>query len=157
MKPSFRKAVPEDYDKILRLKKQVHAHHVQNRPDFFRNSDAPIDKKDLENDARDESVIFVTGQDEEIWGYASVKIISFKDHPIINDHRRYFIDDICIDTKHRGKGLGRFLMNRLESDCRERGIPFLDLNVWKFNHDAIRFYSNCGFEEIMVRMEKRMF
>lgn len=35
--------------------------------------------------------------ENEINGYALTKVIKFQDNPLIVDHERLFIDDLCID------------------------------------------------------------
>lgn len=45
-------------------------------------------------------------------------------------------------------------MKELESICKSNGFKYMDLNVWKFNSEAIDFYKRIGMKDIMIRMEK---
>lgn len=157
MKINFRKAIIADYDEILRLKKQVHEFHYNNRPDFYKISDLPLNQKGYEEMLKDsEYEFYIVESEERICGYAIIKIIKFKNNPLIDDHNRCFIDDICVDQALRRKGIGQMLLENLEMECKSKGIKYMDLNVWNFNKQAIDFYRKFGMKEIMYRMEKRI-
>ncbi len=157
MNPDFRKATLYDFDDILLLKRQVHDFHHKNRPDFYKAVTSPLEKNEYESFlTSNESEVYVLEFSGKICGYAFVKIIKFKDNPLINDHTRFYIEDICIDESFRKKGFGKFFMRELENECKSKGIKFMDLTVWKFNDEAFDFYRRNGMKEIMARMEKRI-
>ena len=49
------------------------------------------------------------------------------------------------DAAHRGRGLGRALMDFLELEARRRGYACLALQVWEFNQAAQAFYARIGY------------
>ena len=49
MNPDFRKALSNDFDDILLLKKQVHDFHQKNRPDFYKAVTSPLEKNEYES------------------------------------------------------------------------------------------------------------
>jgi len=101
-----------------------------------------------------DNFIYIVGSGEKIYGYAITKVISYHANPLIVDHKRLFIDDIIIDPEYQKKGIGKFLMDKLESVCRSEGYNYLDLNVWIFNTEAIGFFRKQGMRESILRMEK---
>jgi ribosomal protein S18 acetylase RimI-like enzyme len=153
----LRKAILSDFDEILIMKRQSHKFHYQNRPDFYKNTDTVITKEEFENmlNSHDDE-IYVVDCDKKICGYAFVKIIKFKENQIIQDHERFFIDDIFVDKNIRNKGIGQFIMSELETECKLKGIKYIDLTVWSFNENAFQFYKNNSMKEIIYRMEKRI-
>jgi len=157
MNTNFRKATLFDFEDILLLKRQVHDFHFKNRPDFYKNTVSLFDKSEFENILKNNEIeIFVLEFNRKICGYAFVKIIKFKDNSLINDHDRFYIEDICIDKNLRKRGLGKFLMSELETVCRSKGLKHMDLTVWNFNEDALGFYTMFGMRQIMTRMEKEI-
>jgi ribosomal protein S18 acetylase RimI-like enzyme len=155
MKAKFRKASINDYNSISILRKQIHDYHSYHRPDFYKNKELPFPKDEFESlFESSESKIYVVESGDKIYGYAITKVLSFQSNPLIVDHKRLFIDDIIIDPENRKKGIGRFLMKKLESVCRSEGYNYLDLNVWSFNTEAIDFYRKHGMRESILRMEK---
>ena len=47
-----------------------------------------------------------------------------------------------------GRGVARALMNRVETEARERGARTLWLAVWERNERAKAFYRKCGFADV---------
>ncbi len=157
MKVIFRKAKESDYDAILKMKRESYNWHHTNRPDFYKYSELPMDKKEYEGLLNSQEYdIYAVESDNKICGYAIIKVMSFTDNPLILDHKRLFIDDIYIDPSFRKKGIGKFLMKELESICKSQGFKHMDLNVWNFNTEAINFYKKTGMKEIIIRMEKKI-
>ncbi len=59
------------------------------------------------------------------------------------------IDDMWIDSNHRGKGYGRKLLEDLEERFKGKGFNNINLVTNQFN--APGFYEKCGFELEFVR------
>ncbi|RJE90297.1 GNAT family N-acetyltransferase [Paenibacillus sp. 1011MAR3C5] len=57
---------------------------------------------------------------------------------------------MAIVEKHRGKGLGKQLIERLIEQLRLDGIDRLSLSVDPSNETAVRLYTRYGFKEIGV-------
>ena len=152
---TFRKGISIDFEEILELKKQIHSFHFSSRPDFYKFSETPIEKSEFENILKNESFnVFVAESKNKIYGYAITKAISIENNPLIINHKRLFIDDICVDPKYRKRGIGKFILENLETICKSTGYSYLDLNVWNFNTTAIDFYKRNGMTETIIRMEK---
>jgi ribosomal-protein-alanine N-acetyltransferase len=59
--------------------------------------------------------------------------------------------NLTLRSDFRGKGLGRFLMRRLEQTCKEMDISKIVLEVAETNYVALALYKNCGFIKVGVR------
>jgi ribosomal protein S18 acetylase RimI-like enzyme len=70
--------------------------------------------------------------------------------------RYVFLYDIEIDEAHRGRGLGRAALLRLEDEVRARGLDRIELNVFGGNEAARNLYRSLGFEESSVLMGKNL-
>jgi ribosomal protein S18 acetylase RimI-like enzyme len=57
-----------------------------------------------------------------------------------------FVYDIFVEEKSRGKGIGKMLMEKAESYCREKGFSRIALSVSAANDSAMRLYSRMGFK-----------
>ena len=60
-----------------------------------------------------------------------------------------YIQDMWVDSKFRGKGYGRKLLDDLENRFRGKGFNNINLVTNAFN--ASEFYKKCGFELEFVR------
>lgn len=54
------------------------------------------------------------------------------------------------EEKYRGRGIGRPAIEFLENKCRELKLARIELGVFSFNHNAIKFYKNMGYKEFAV-------
>jgi ribosomal-protein-alanine N-acetyltransferase len=55
--------------------------------------------------------------------------------------------DIAVHSDFRGRGVGRLLVERVLTDCREGGADFVSLEVRPSNTIAIALYRQMGFVE----------
>lgn len=63
-----------------------------------------------------------------------------------------YIDDMWIDSAHRGKGYGRKLLQDLED--RFEGTGFNNINLVTSAFNAPEFYKKCGFSVEFIRENK---
>jgi ribosomal protein S18 acetylase RimI-like enzyme len=67
-----------------------------------------------------------------------------------------FVYDVEIDVDHRGRGLGRAVMELIEERARAEGVEAIELNVFGGNAVARALYRSLGYEEAAVTMVKRV-
>lgn len=58
---------------------------------------------------------------------------------------------IAVDPAHRGRGLGRLLLEACQRDLADQGLVHLFLEVRVSNADAIRLYRTCGWKPCGTR------
>lgn len=58
------------------------------------------------------------------------------------------IHKLYINPSSQGQGIGQILLKKLEVYGRLNAFKLLTLNVNKYNHSAIRFYTKQGFSKI---------
>lgn len=56
------------------------------------------------------------------------------------------IEDVVVDEKYRGKGIGKALMEKLIEIAKKRGVQHIDLTSRLEREDANAFYQRLGFE-----------
>lgn len=61
---------------------------------------------------------------------------------------KLYISKIYLKAEKRGKGLGKFLLNRAVELAEQNGKKSIYLNVNKYNTDSIAFYERMGFVKI---------
>lgn len=64
-----------------------------------------------------------------------------------------YIDDIWVDSPHRGKGYGKQLIAELENKFKGKG--FNNINLVTSAFQAPEFYSKCGFIPEFTRENKK--
>ena len=58
-----------------------------------------------------------------------------------------YIEDLYIDEKYRGMGMGSKILSFIADLALKRGCSVLEFSVLKWNKPSIRFYKNLGAEE----------
>jgi diamine N-acetyltransferase len=81
--------------------------------------------------------------DNELVGY--LKINDAPAQSDINDPESIEVERIYVRKKHKGKGLGKVLMDYALQQAKEKKKYFVWLGVWEKNKDAISFYKKMGF------------
>jgi len=90
---------------------------------------------------------FVIKEDEKLLGFASIHVI--------NKINRVscLIEDVVIDSKYRGKGLGKLLINHLIKFSKSLDSDKIILNSKESN---TKFYEKLGFKKNETQMIIRL-
>lgn len=67
-----------------------------------------------------------------------------------------WIYDISVDADHRGRGLGRGLLDALHAAARDLGATSMALNVFGDNRTAIRLYETSGYAVTAQQMRREL-
>ena len=150
----IRYAMEKDIEKIEDLLSQVDMVHHNGRPDIFKigNKYSEEELKELLNNKQRPILVSVNESDEVI-GYCFGIFQQHKDNSILTDIKTLYIDDLCVDEKFRGKGVGKELYEAALSLAKEKGCYNLTLNVWSCNESAMRFYESMGLIPQKIGME----
>jgi ribosomal protein S18 acetylase RimI-like enzyme len=76
-----------------------------------------------------------------------------KDDQLLQDIKKLYIDDICVDEAARGKHVGKALYDYVHDYAQSIGCYNITLNVWEGNEPAICFYRNMGMQVQKTTME----
>ena len=150
----IRYAMEKDIEKIEDLLSQVDMVHHNGRPDIFKigNKYSEEELKELLNNKQRPILVSVNATDEVV-GFCFGIFQQHKDNSILTDIKTLYIDDLCVDEKFRGKGVGKELYEAALSLAKEKGCYNLTLNVWSCNESAIRFYESMGLIPQKIGME----
>ncbi len=154
----IRKAQEKDIERINELLYQVCMIHHQGRPDLFRAGARKYSEQQLIDILHDEKTpVFAAVDDNDtLMGYAFCIFKETKGDNILTDIKSLYIDDLCVDEKFRGKGVGKALYQAVKKFARENGCYNLTLNVWSRNTSAHEFYLRCGFTPQKTMMEEKL-
>ena len=152
---TIRFACEKDIPQMLDLLLQVGEVHHQIRPDLFRAGAQKYDETALKRLLKNpDRPILAAEEDGKMVGYAFCILQITKDDPVLCDRRVLYIDDLCVDESHRGRGIAGALYCRSLELAKELSCDAVTLNVWWGNDNALRFYENCGLQKQKIGMEK---
>jgi ribosomal protein S18 acetylase RimI-like enzyme len=141
-----------DIEKILVLEKQVYEIHSKARPDWINKF--PLNYNYIEDLLQNNNnKIFLAEENGKIIGFCIINIRKIKEHHLFHDMKILEIDDICIDQKCRKRGIGKLFFEEAKRVAKEINAKFIELMVWEFNQDAIKFYEKMGMKTRIRRME----
>ena len=152
----IRKAEIEDFNKVHRLIIQVHKLHVKERTDIYKDVD-PMNFEEFKNELSNSNNIYLVAQlENKIVGICFSQIKEISNNRIMKDRKILNIGDICVDEKYQRNGIGKKLYNQIVQIAKEKNIHNVELMVWNFNKNAIKFYENLGMNVKNLKFEQKI-
>jgi ribosomal protein S18 acetylase RimI-like enzyme len=151
----IREACINDYDDIAKLVREVHYLHVMGRPDDYKDCENPLNKDTYLELLSGESHMIYVAENEllQITGYTILKKLHRKNHEIMQDKAILYIEDLCVGSSFRRRGIGKALFNQAKECFKDLGFDSIELMVWTFNEGAIEFYESIGMKPKFIRYE----
>ena len=154
---NIRKADHRDIPGIIELLKQVGQVHHHIRPDIFRAGAQKYDEAALAAILADPMrPIFVAVAGSFVLGYCFCIHENIQGDPVLTDRKELYIDDLCVDERHRGQGIARAIYAHTVDYAKSCGCTNLTLNVWAGNDNARRFYELAGMTPRKTYMEMKL-
>ena len=153
---NIRKMEINDYKQVHNLIEQVHDLHLKHRADIYRDKD-PISFEDFSQFVNDSNyVCYVAEKDKNIVGEVIAVKKEIKEEKVFKHRVVIFIEDICVDVEYRRQGIGKTLYEKVLLYAKDNNIDSIELVVWSFNNDAIRFYEELKMTQKNVRYEYKV-
>lgn len=152
---NIRLATVKDVDRLQDLLLSVQNLHAEGRPDvFIYGTRKYTDKNVLDIIKGENSPVYVGEIDGEVMAYAFCEIKISKGTQNLKPLKTFYIDDLCVDEKYRGKGFGTKIYEYVKHKAKEYGCYHLTLNVWHLNQSAVKFYQKLGMKPLKSTMEQ---
>ena len=154
----IRIAKKEDLGQLINILEQISQIHYESRPDIFKKKSKMQVKEDaigIMND-KDKKVLVAIDNTSKIYGVLIYKIKEVKNHINLKESKILWIDELGVDEKYRGKGIGRCLMEEASIISKKLNCQRIELNCWDFNKKAISFYEKFGMSLQRRIMEKEI-
>jgi len=104
--------------------------------------------------ADQDGTLFVAEDAGQVVGFAAVQSRVVNEDADESDYHFALISDLGVNESHRGRGIGRALIEACEAFAREREAHWLRIAVLGRNTLARGLYERCGFEDCQVLLEK---
>ena len=151
------RAAQSDIGGILRLLSQVLQIHAEIRPDIFVSGTTKYTESQLREIIVDDSrPVFVAKQAGEVCGYAFCVIREADFKTTMKPKKSVYIDDFCVDSSARGRGMGRTLFEFVKKWAKSIGCADITLAVWEGNGNARAFYDKMGMTPRETIMELKL-
>ncbi|MBQ6380152.1 MAG: GNAT family N-acetyltransferase [Clostridia bacterium] len=152
---NIRTAQKKDTASILHLLSQVLEIHAALKPELFISGTTKYTEAELAAIFADSSRRTYVAEDEsgQVVGYAFCQLIEYRNLNHIVPHTELYIDDLCVDSSARGKGIGKALFAYVKEQAKAMGCLDITLNVWEGNTGAKAFYEAMGMQPKETKME----
>jgi len=152
----IRKAKISDFQGIHNLIMQVHKLHVNERNDIYKDVD-PMDFEEFRTELSNSNNIYLIAElENEIVGICFSQIKEISNNKIMKNRKILHIENICVDENHQKKGIGKKLYKQIVQLSKEKNIDNIELMVWGFNENAIKFYKNLGMNIKNLKFEQKI-
>ncbi len=144
----------EEPEQINRLRKQVNELHCKGRPDIFRSGfcremqDVIFDMLESED-----SDIIVAERNGVICGFACVEYAVKPLSPYNLERKYYHIVEFGVDEKYRQQGVASEMLDFIREEAKKKNYDKIELDMWEFNENALKFYEAVGFRTYRRYME----
>ena len=150
-----RNAEQKDIPRILELLVEVDMVHHEKRPDIFKGPATKYNAEQLsEIISNSRTPVFVCADEQDVpLGHAFCIAKQEIGNSVLTDIKTLYIDDICVHSKARGKGVGKRLFDHTAAYAKANGFYNITLNVWSCNESALGFYEAMGLVPQKIGME----
>jgi ribosomal protein S18 acetylase RimI-like enzyme len=101
---------------------------------------------------RPDVIVLVAERDGAVVGY-SYAGLEGRDYMALRDAAGALYD-LVVDPAHRGRGIGRLLLDATLDALEARGAPRVVLSTAEHNEPAQRLFATAGFRRTMVEMTR---
>ena len=151
---TVRFANENELGRVNELRAQVNALHVAGKPEVFKPG-FPQELQDyvnvIWNDPNKD--IVVAELDGVVCGYAVINYVNRPENPYMFERRYLDIDEFGVDEAFRRRGAATAMIDFIRALAAEKGYSRVELNMWEFNEDALKFYEAVGFTTYRRYME----
>ena len=147
-------ATLSDREAINELALQVHAMHVQWRPDLYEMVEELYPEQRVKEAIAQRS-LYVAKVDGLVVGYVSARMRAV-DFPGVVKRKIMLIEEFAVEESCRGNGIGTEMMRDLRALAKAFRCTDLQLSVYPQNDDAVGFYQKCGLMIQSITMQSKV-
>ncbi|MEG0283884.1 MAG: GNAT family N-acetyltransferase [Erysipelotrichales bacterium] len=136
----FKEIEINDYEEFKLISEEILDKHIKNRPDIYKKGN-PLSNEYFLFLLNDEDTISIKAvYDNKIVGISVIEIKDAPISPIVHEREFAFIDTFGVLKEYQGQGIGQRLFDKSIEYIKMMGINKVELLVWEFNEQAIKFY-----------------
>ena len=146
-------ATKQDREAVERLAKQVHALHVQWRPDLY-TMPGELYPQELFSEMIRKRELYVAKIDGIVAGYCRL-VMKQASGIGIAPRKVMLIDQFCVDEPLQNHGIGTQMAAEIRVLAKAFGCTDLQLGVYPQNDAAVSFWQKCGFMIQSITMQRK--
>jgi diamine N-acetyltransferase len=154
MKVVIREATRADANIISSLNIDVQATHASAMPRWFKPAGPDTFPPDVVADLLGDpsNLVFIAEVESSPAGYAYAEIVDRPETSFNYAYQMVYVHHISVRPTHQRQGVGRTLLEAVQTAASKRDIRMISLDVWTFNIGARAFFSRSGFKTRSERL-----
>lgn len=154
---AIRPAVVADAECLARLNGSVHARHLQERPEFFRATDAhELAAWFRELLPKPTTRCWIAAVDALAAGYVLMREHQRPATVFCRPRHWHEIEQIGVEPSFRRQGIGHALIRTALAAAAETSASDVELASWSFNREAHALFARSGFAPRLARFDLRL-
>lgn len=152
---NIRKAKKADFDKILKLAKELHEAELPFDKNLNKNYyDNKKEIKDLKKSILSRKKVFlVADSNNDVIAYINGYLLDKEEAYI---QKVAYLDNLCVSEEYRKQGIGKMLIDEFTKIMKEKGAKFIKLNAFENNIPAVSLYKKENFKEYSIYYMKEI-
>ena len=148
----IKKATKHDFHGIHAIFQEVHDFHLNGTINTFKDID-PFTEEEFNEAIKDKNTfLLIAKEDSNIIGFLLASIVE-KEGRHTKFKKSLHINTLATKKEAQNKGIGTSLINEIKKIAKENKCDNINLSVWSFNENAIKFYKHNGFKSQKINME----
>lgn len=143
-----------DRAEINRLARQVHALHIQWRPDLYTMPEELFPEELFLALVKDKE-LYAAKIDGNVVGFAWIRMRQSEGVGLV-PRKVMLVNQVCVDEALRNHGIGTQIMEEIRVLAKAFGCTELLLSVYPQNDAAVSFYQKCGFMIQNIHMQQKI-
>ncbi len=131
----------EDVKEAAKLVASLADYTLDKRPDIFIPNYENWESNLRERIESSDYHMIVAKEDNNIVGTCVAEIKHLGDDEVTKRRDILFIEYIIVKDEYKRLGIGTAMLNHMKEFVKKNNIPSLELTVWGYNEDAIKFYN----------------
>ena len=111
-----------------------------------------VAKEELTEKIYNKEVITLAAEEED--RIVGLCIVVIKHRSGMVNMKTAYVDDLVVDQSYQRRGIARSLFQEAEERAKALGAERMDLTVWSFNENALKFYQSIGMVPQRYILEK---
>lgn len=131
----------DDVKEAARLVGSLANYTLDKRTDIFVPNYENWEQNLLDRITSEDYHMIVAKEENKVVGACIAEIKRLGDDEVTKKRKVLFLEYIIVEDKYKRHGIGTALLNNMKKFVKENNISSLELTVWGYNEDAIKFYN----------------
>lgn len=142
---------------LATLNEEIQTLHHGFEPEIFKPYDRQAVTTFFQNTlANENAAAFLAKEHNAILGYVLLFKVNVNENPFQYPRRYLLLDQLLVLAQHRGKGIGKRLLDEVIAFAKTEKCRKIELNHWSRNTAARAFFNQHGFTYYNEKMWKEI-